>query len=334
MRLNIKWVNGWAHVHGHRPDGKRYRRALKTKDANRAEELRSQIETEIWSVHMYGLKAVVTFDQAALEYAQDGGDTRFLVGITEQLTGMLLKDITPRIIRAAAKKAYPDGAGATLNRQGITPARAVINYAHGEGWCAPIRVKAFEVKKPKRKAVGYEYLLALQPHLTVERRFPNAPPYLFAMLLFLHTTGRRVGDAIKLTPDDIKWDINKAHIDKTKNGTEAYASLVPVLADMLREMPPRHGRVFGYLDRRSVYKSLKMACAAAGVEYLGTHQVGRHSFATSLEKLGWSAKQIADAGGWKSPRLVAETYIHTDNSGERATAEIGKNWAQPLRVVK
>jgi integrase len=334
MRLNIKWVNGWAHVHGYRPDGKRYRRALQTKDANRAEELRSQIETEIWSVHMYGLKAVVTFDQAALEYAQDGGDTRFLVGITEQLTGMLLKDITPRIIRAAAKKAYPDGAGATLNRQGITPARAVINYAHGEGWCAPIRVKAFEVKKPKRKAVGYEYLLALQPHLTVERRFPNAPPYLFAMLLFLHTTGRRVGDAIKLTPDDIKWDINKAHIDKTKNGTEAYASLVPVLADMLREMPPRHGRVFGYLDRRSVYKSLKMACAAAGVEYLGTHQVGRHSFATSLEKLGWSAKQIADAGGWKSPRLVAETYIHTDDSGERATAEIGKNWSSPLRVVK
>jgi len=248
MRLKIKWREGWAYVHGHRPDGKRYRRALKTKDASRAEELRSQIEAELWSVHMYGLKAVVTFDQAALEYAQDGGDTRFLVGITEQLTGMLLKDITPRIIRAAAKKAYPDGAGATLNRQGITPARAVINYAHGEGWCAPIRVKAFEVKKPKRKAVGYEYLLALQPHLTVERRFPNAPPYLFAMLLFLHTTGRRVGDAIKLTPDDIKWDINKAHIDKTKNGTEAYASLVPVLADMLREMPPRHGRSRGRIS--------------------------------------------------------------------------------------
>ena len=41
-----------------------------------------------------------------------------------------------------------------------------------------------------------------------------------------------------------------------------------------------------------------------------------------------------DAGGWKSPRLVAETYIHTDDSGERATAEIGKNWSSPLRVVK
>ena len=132
-------------------------------------------------------------------------------------------------------------------------------------------------------------------------------------------------------------DLNKraAYIGVTKNGEPAYASLVPPLVDILRDLEPLNNRVFRYMGYNGIYKTLKRACRLAGVDYLATHQPGRHSFATNLhENEGWTSKAIADAGGWKSPRLVAETYIHTDNSGERATAEIGKNWAQPLRVVK
>ncbi|MBO9398779.1 tyrosine-type recombinase/integrase [Shimia sp. R9_2] len=236
--------------------------------------------------------------------------------VTEQLNGVLLKEITPRRVREAAKKAYPSAAPATLNRQGITPARAVINYAHDQGWCAPIKVKAFPTTKPKRKAVGPEYLAALQPHL---------PPHTFALMLFLHTTGRRIGDAVGLRPGDIDLDQGIATIDKTKNGDEAVAHLVPLLVDMLRDLMPEDEEkpVFGYADRRSVYPTLRRACKNAGVEYLGTHQPGRHSFATALERQGWSARSIADAGGWKSVRLVDETYIHSDNPAARATGAIG-----------
>lgn len=322
MRLQIKWNNGWAYAHGTGPDGKRIRRALKTTDPRRAEEIRSNLEAKLWQIDLYGPQSAITFDQAALAYAEDDGDMRFLVKMSEQLAGVLLRDITPRVVREAAKKAYPTAANATRNRQGITPVRAVINYAHDQGWCAPIKVRAFPIKKPKKKAVGHEYLATLQPHLPIN---------MFALMLFLHTTGRRVGDAISLTPDDIDLPRAKAHIQKTKNGDAAVAHLVPMLVDILRDLPQANGRIFGYRDRRSIYGTLKRACKRAGVEYLGTHQPGRHSFATALEREGWSARSIADAGGWKSVRLVDETYIHTDDPAERASDVIGKKLANTMR---
>lgn len=324
MRLQIKWQNGWAYAHGTGPDGKRIRRALKTKDARRAEELRSNLESKLWQVDLYGAQAVITFDQAALAYAEDDGDTRFLVKMTEQLSGVRLREITPRVVRDAAKKAYPTASNATRNRQGITPVRAVINYAHDQGWCAPIKVKAFPTEKPKRKAVGHEYLAALQPHLPVN---------LFALMLFLNTTGRRVGDAVGLMPQHIDLDKATATIEKTKNGEPAVAHLVPMLLEILQEIMPEDENlpVFGYCDRRSIYGTLKRACKKAGVEYLGTHQPGRHSFATSLEREGWSARSIADAGGWKSVRLVDETYIHTNDPATRAADVIGKKLTNIIR---
>ena len=102
--------------------------------------------------------------------------------------------------------------------------------------------------KPKRKAVDVDYLIALKPEL---------PSNLFAMLLFLHTTGRRIGEAISLTPDDVREGV--AHIQKTKNGEPAKATLVPVLVKMLEGLPAKHGRVFGYTDRHNIYSTLKRA---------------------------------------------------------------------------
>ena len=64
-------------------------------------------------------------------------------------------------------------------------------------------MKRFPVDKPKCEAVGIEYLAALEPH---------APTSLFALILFLHTTGRRVGDAICLKLDDIDLDNATAFI--------------------------------------------------------------------------------------------------------------------------
>ena len=322
MRLKITTrfsKSGNYYVDGYDPQGKRVRHSLKTKDARRAEELRADLEKTLWDVHIYGASAVMTFDQAAVAYAEDGGEARFLVKISEQLAGLSLHSITPQMVRNAAKKAYPTGEPSTRNRQGVTPAQSVINYAHQQGWCGPIRVKRFTETKPQREAVGVEYLVALEPH---------APVNLFALMLFLHTTGRRVGDAINLKPDDLDLDNANAYIRKTKNGEPANASLVPVLVDILRELPSHNGHVFGYKSRNSIYDTLKRACDKANIKYLGTHQVGRHSFATALANQQWTSKAIADAGGWKSVRLVDETYIHTDNPAVLATAVLGKNWSR------
>jgi integrase len=320
MRLQIKWSQGWASAHGTGPDGKRIRRALKTQDPRRAEELRAQIESRIWQADLYGAKAVVTFDECALHYAEDGGDVRFLVQITTQLSGIKLNDITPSMIRAAAKRAYPTGKNSTVNRQGIVPAQAVVNHGHSEGWCPPIRVRKFPEDKPKRVAVDRQYLEALKPHLPIR---------LFTLMLFLQQTGRRVQEALDLTPKDIRGD--KAFIAKTKNGEAAVASFTTEVQELISRFEPRHGLVFGYVKRSSLYPTLRRACKKADVPYLGTHQVGRHSFATSLSEAGWSVKAIAEAGGWKTTRMVSEIYEHPVNSQEKSAAHfeaIGKKLAK------
>ena len=64
MRLRVIWKNGWAHLDGTGPDGRRIRRALKTRDPKRAEEARAHEETRLWKVGLYGAESVVTFDEA------------------------------------------------------------------------------------------------------------------------------------------------------------------------------------------------------------------------------------------------------------------------------
>jgi integrase len=233
---------------------------------------------------------------------------------------MRLKDITPKIVRDAARRAYPNGSNATVNRQGITPASAVINYGHQQGWCAPIKVRRFPVEKPVRRAVDRSYLDNLRPHL---------PARAFAVLLFVHQTGRRIGEALELTPDRVQD--GRAYIPMTKNGAEAWAHLTPEMQGLLAGIEPRHGRAFGYLDRSSLYPTLRRAAKRAGLPYLGTHQIGRHSFATALSEAGWGAKAIADAGGWKTARMVTEVYEHPADAQAKAARHFGKKVAKSQR---
>lgn len=313
MRLQTKWIDGWAYAFGTGPDGKRIRQSLKTQDARRAEEARAHLEARLWKLHHYGAEAVVTFDEAALAYARDGGETRFLVQVAEQLKGRVLREITPNMIRDAARRAYPNAKPATLNRQGIVPARAVLNYAHTQGWCGAVRVKSFDVPVTRKVAVTQAYLDALRPHI---------PHRAWALMMFLHYTGRRVGEALALTPDRLNG--TRAVFHDTKNGEDAVAVMPLALADVLAGLEPRNGLVFGYADRSSLYATLRRGCRKAGLPYLGTHQVGRHSYATALDGAGWTAKQIADAGGWKSPALVQKTYVHTDETQAKAAKLLGK----------
>lgn len=319
MRLQIKWIEGWAYAHGTGPDGKRIRRALRTRDPARAEEARAALEAKLWKIGLYGADHVLTFEECALAYVKDGGETRFVLAMARRLAGKRLKDITPAEIREAARLEYPNASNATLNRQGVTPARAVINFGHQQGWCPAIRVKAFPTQKPKRQAVDARYLDKLRPHL---------PHPLYVMMMFLHVTGRRVSDAIHLTADRVHGD--RVVFETTKNGEPAVTYMTPEVAAMVAGITPEAGKVFPYAHRSSVYATLRRACAKAGVPYLGTHQPGRHSFATTLSQAGFSTKAIADAGGWKSVRLVAEVYEHPEEVGQRAAKVIGKKLAKRI----
>ncbi len=137
-------------------------------------------------------------------------------------------------------------------------------------------------------------------------------------MLFVHQTGARIGEAMGLEPKDVDLRNGTAIAYDTKNGEDRLIYLTPEIIEDLRTLPPRNGRVFGYVEPRSVYRTLRKVCEEAGLEYLATHQVGRHSFATALEEAGFSAKAVADAGGWKSVALVQKTYMHPKDAGKRA----------------
>lgn len=131
------------------------------------------------------------------------------------------------------------------------------------------------------------------------------------------------------------FDAPELFIAKPKKSESVKASLVLALVEIVRLLPLyRNKRLFGYVNRSGVYNTLRRSCKEAGIKYLGTYQVGRHSFATNLyNTAGWDGKRIADAGGWKSLHLVEETYIHSSNKSAEAAELIWTKSVQHLQAV-
>ena len=325
MGLKIVWRNGHAYAAG-TVQGRRIRQSLGTGDPAQAEEARAALEARTWRQGLYGDEAVRTFEDAALSYLENGGEGRFMAPLIRYFRGVRLGSIKPGHIIEAASKLYPKASPETRRRQAITPAVAVINHGHGKGWCGAIRVKAPRGRVKHRKAVGRDYIDAVRAACA---RHKPAQPHLAALLLFMHQTGARLSEALALAPADLDLADAAAVAHDTKNGDPRVIYLTAEMVTELRGLPAREGRVFGYATKNGVYRALRQACAEAGVEYLGTHQPGRHSFATTLDAKGFTSAQIAEAGGWKSRALVAQRYTHPQRAGRLAAEAIGADAAQP-----
>lgn len=304
--------------------GRRIRQSLGTRDKKQAEEARALLEARLWKESVYGSSATILFEDAALAYLQDGHDGRFLEPLLKHFRGRAINLITPVEIREAARKLYPNCQPATLNRQGIAPVRAIINHAAQQGLCNPITVKQFRVEKPRRVAVGPDWILAFQQE--AERRGNKR---LSLLCRFLFETGTRVTEAINLEPGQIDHVNRRADLGRLKNG-ETYSTNFSVgLRNELVNLAPAKGRVFGYRTRHSLYGVWKNVCEGAGIPYVPPHQAGRHSFASALHAAGWQSKDIADAGRWKDVRLVQDTYIHTEDKSLAAADLMGEKLANP-----
>jgi len=96
----------------------------------------------------------------------------------------------------------------------------------------------------------------------------------------------------------------------------------------LANLPLEDGRpVFGYASRFGLRRRMVAVCRRAGIDYVPTHQAGRHSFATNALAMGADLRQVMDAGDWKSARLVLETYARSREAG-RAVAALFDRAAQ------
>ena len=314
--LKVRWRQGVAYAVGS-VAGQRVRKSLGTRDEGQAEELRAQYEATLWKRHSYGEAAVRTFEEAAVRYQEDDGESRFLVPLIRLFRGRVLGSIAPGEVRAAGRRLYPGRSPATWNRQVIVPVRAVVNHAYGLGWCAPLKVENFETAKPRRIAVGRDWL-----DLFLAQADADDLPHVAAAVLFMWQNGPRISEVTRVMPEDFDAKARTIVLARTKEDEWEVRHLSRELAVRVANLPANAGiPLFGCRNRWGLGWRMKAVCRRAGIRFVPSHQAGRHSFATNALRMGAKPKQVMEAGGWKTARMVLEIYAHEEGAG-RAIADL------------
>lgn len=253
-----------------------------------------------------------TFAEAAASYLEHGGEGRYLPRLVARFGPVPVVEITPMAVRTAAPEIYPGAANATLNRQVITPARAVLYHAHELGWRLPARIRLLPSRRSREVAPpGRRWLEAFIDQADRDGLF-----HLSGLILFMNLTAARVSEAIALEGQNVDLRRRTALLVKTKTETNSLRYLPDHLVDRIRELGPEPGeRVFRYRSRFSVNERIAAVCQRAGLAYKSSHTVGRHAFATNALNAGVSVRVAMDAGGWKSSQIFLETYAHSVEAG-------------------
>lgn len=301
-------------------DGKRYRETSGTGDKRLAEDIAIKHEDRVRRAAVHGQEAVLTFPEAVAEYLNDGKDGRFTAPLIRHFRKWKVKDITGPEIRKAAKLLYPDAQPATWNRQVITPMRAIINHVAEAKRLPKISVKRFKEEKKRRPAGSSEWL-----NVFSKAAKKLDMPETAAMARFMFETATRVSEACRLTWDDVNLQLGVAYLAKTKTEPRKVfltRSMVIELANIRNLYPVL---VFGAANRSTAKKRFDKVIEKAGLNRLTSHEIGRHGFATEMiRRNGVDVATTADHGGWKSRRLLMETYVEGDADREVIDRVFGK----------
>lgn len=302
--------------------GKQYRESTGTHSRTHAEAWRQAREREILDGLYLGREATAIFADAVAIYIEKGGEKRFLGPLLERFGATKLRDITDEAVSRAALALYPGREPATIRRQLYVPLNAVMKKAAKAKLCPLV---AFEAPKVKAKPVRYG------DDVWFRAFFAVAPFKVGAIVMFLTGTGARVGEVLRLAEGDLALDRGECVLRTTKTGRPRRVPLAPALCDVIRmtlESVAREidgqRRVFGFRHRGNVNRAIKAVCTRAGIEYLSTHKVGRHSIAARLLARGESLKTLQEAVGWASIRMPADNYGHLEQQAtDRALRDAG-----------
>lgn len=339
MPLKLRKHNDIYYARGYVPyrkaDGtvaqRRIERSLATRDHKRALTAARDIEREYWDQAYSDTPAGGTFAEAALLYMQTKGVTTHIKPLLAYFATTPLKEINQTAMNRAAREIYKDRAPATINRQLFTPVIAIMNFASKQGLCTPPnfdRPKGHNKQTPVQ-VPDENWFTAVLPHCR---------PQLRALIIFLTLTGRRLGEALAIKPDDVDLIEGRALIRQTKINEPFVAELARPVVEAIAEIEDWEDApiVFRYCNRSNAYRDLKAACRAAGVPYFSPHVFGRHKFATRLLEAGYSLQFVKDAGHWKTIRMVAERYGHLEKREvASAVRAVGDKWgAEPAAKSK
>jgi len=279
----------------------RLRGSCKTSDKDIAARQIAEIEANYWKGHFDGPAAILTFRRAAANYRADGKTDRFLDRIETYLGDTLVKDIKAGTIRQMAIELYPNCSGASRNRQGITPAQAVINFNAESELCSPIKVKRFKVDAKVKEPVTLEWLRAFGPHAGIAVN---------ALAWFMFLTGARIGEALAVRWEDVSLNAGTVLIRQSKVSSERVSHLPRPLVAMLSNLPRVNERpVFVYRHPDDIVRAWFGAIKRAKIKRLTPHSC-RHGFATGLLRRRVDVTTVAYLGGWKTAAQVLKTYGH------------------------
>lgn len=305
--------------------GQRIRQSLGTRDPKAAEELRAQLEARLWKRRTYGEEAVRTFEEAVVSYLEAGGENTYLEPLLRRFRGRVLGTIRPEEIRQAARQLGQGSKASTRNRQFIVPACAVINHAADAGWCPKISVSRFPVEKPRRVTVGRDWIDAF-----LAQADRDDLPHLAAAMLFMWQTGARVSETARVLPEHVDLRSRVILLERTKTSQWERRHISQELMIRIANLPQTPGEpLFGYASRFGLRNRMKAVCRRAGIPFVPPHQAGRHSFASNALAMGATAKEVMEAGGWKTARLVLETYAHANEAGRSIADRFDAELAQP-----
>lgn len=302
-------------------DGVRHRHSAKTTDKREAEDRAIQHESRVRRAAVHGPESVLTFADAVGVYLDAGKDGRFLAPLLKHFGKTLVASISGPEVRKAAKILYPKGSAATLNRQVVTPVRAVINHAADARLAQPITIKRFKEERQQRPAGSAEWIDAFRK-AAMEKDMPETA----AIARFLFETGARVSEACRLTWDDVDLQHGVAYLRKTKTEPRKVFLTRGMVADLANIRGMHVRLVFAAANRSTVQKRVDRVITAAGLQRLTSHEFGRHGFATEMiVRNDVDVATTAEHGGWKSRRLLMETYVEGNGSREVIERVFGKN---------
>jgi integrase len=321
--FEVKWRKGVAYLHA-TIGGKRIRKSLGTRDKEIARRRAAEEAGRLERVELYGVEKEATFADACLLYLDPDTNPQvperhFLAPIIKKIGRVRLAKLFPNDVKALAKELYPKAKPQTWNRQVVKPVRAVINFAHGSGLCAPIYITGFKEKdKRVRRAIDRTWIDAF-----MKTAIEDGNPRLAAYALFMFTTAARPIEAIRLCPHHFDLDNKRAFLSMTKNGDGRDFMLTGEMVEVLRSLEPRtiergkfkgEVRVFGWADTKGPLKPWKSVCKRAGIAVVQPYEGGRHSFATeAVVRQERNIVTSARVGNWKDPSVLLRNYAHAEN---------------------
>jgi integrase len=270
--------------------------STKARDKAAAKKFAVELERELLTRRVPGLREAVTFSAAADLYIAFRAPTKADVGRIERLKlaigSKIVADIRQADLVAAADFLQPDRAPSTRNREVIRMAATVLHYAAENGYCEWRRIKLFKESQSQTRAVTMDVAAELIDAA------PQGPRRLLLLWLFRH--GTRITQTLSVTWDDIDLPQQTFRLYDKKAQCWQVFPLHPEVFEQLAAIPDaergaRGGRLWPWTQKTGVYRWLRPLTRELGVAF--TPHMGRHSLGTWLNQSGAGLKTIMAALG-------------------------------------